>query len=95
MDTEKTELNAEPLLEAYAAEQLKHKDDEFAVSLKLHQVSAVIGNLQLALRHPGNQGLTHDIAEAICHLLIDEMERRGLHFSARVARMGFDPRLSD
>jgi hypothetical protein len=83
----------EQLLEEYKAEQLRNRGSEFTIKLKLHQVSAVIANIQLALRHPGNDGMTAEIGEELCRALISELENRGLPVSARVALMGFDPRM--
>src|SRR4051794_25321821 len=87
MDQDQTEL-----LARYTREQTEDREEKFLLVLSLPEASALIANLQLALRHPGNIGTTALVAERTCHTLMTEMEERGLKASLTVARLGFDPR---
>ncbi|KKK86631.1 hypothetical protein LCGC14_2761320 [marine sediment metagenome] len=51
----------------------KHPDIEMDVSLTLLQTISIIGNIELALRHPKNKGHSSNIAKQAAEYLIKEM----------------------
>jgi hypothetical protein len=51
----------------------------------------VIANLQLALRHPGNNRGTADVARAVIAGLIERLREGGFPAHAELAELGNDP----
>ena len=80
-----------------ALEALHQSGMEFGITWGVAEMWAVIGQLQLALRHPANTGPTADLARQVAQALIDEVERRAQweipeHAAAlaELGRRGFD-----
>lgn len=61
------------------------------VELDLHSALCVIGNLQLALRHPANSGPSAEVARTAIDGMIRRMREAGLTAHAELARLGDDP----
>jgi hypothetical protein len=67
--------------------------DDFTVPLHLdlNSALALVGNLQLALRHPDNTGSAAAVARQIIDGLIARMTASGLEANAELARLGDNP----
>ena len=83
--------------EAAFLAEIKRVDDE-PILLGVHPstIVAVVGALQLALRHPDMQpGGSHSVAVVSCRYFIDAViesaESNGWHAIAAALRMGDDP----
>jgi hypothetical protein len=63
-------------------------DAIIAVHLEPAAALAIIGNLQLALRHPGNNGANAGIARRLIDALILMLDEAGLPAHAQLARLG-------
>ncbi len=76
-----------------AARELREVNPDFIlpVYLGISDALSIIGNLQLALRHPGNHGPSADVARAMIDGLIEQMIGCGLTATAELARLGDDP----
>lgn len=64
---------------------------QFPVMLDLPAALAIIGNLQLALRHPANTGPSARTARYFCQEIICRMREAGFVANAEIARLGGDP----
>lgn len=60
------------------------------VEFDLCTAIAIIGNLQLALRHPANVGASAEIARELIDGMIHRMREAGLTAHAELARLGDD-----
>lgn len=58
------------------------------VTLDLHSALSLVGNLQLALRHPQNNGAAAAVARRIIDGIIERFEQAGLAAHAEAARLG-------
>ncbi|HZT29696.1 MAG TPA: hypothetical protein VFA33_07435 [Bryobacteraceae bacterium] len=84
----------ERLLARVAAEQDAAPDDLiFPVHLDLAAVLALVGNLQLALRHPRNCGPTADTARAFIAGMIAKLQEHGFAAHAELLDLGNHPEL--
>jgi hypothetical protein len=64
---------------------------ELPVHLDLTAALCLVGNLQLALRHPGNTGPSAQVARMIIDGVIARMKEAGYLAHAEVMRLGDDP----
>ncbi len=66
------------------------RNPAFAVlfELDLSAALAIAGNLQLALRYPGNSGPSAEAARVVIAGIVDQMRRSGFEAWAQVAEMG-------
>jgi hypothetical protein len=80
-------------LQRAALEEMCAIDPQFTIPVHLDIPSALslIGNLQLALRHPANEGPSATIARKFIDGLIDRMITAGLYRVAELAKLGDDP----
>lgn len=83
----------ESLLERCDRERLGCDVSRFKLPLQfdLPGALAIIGNLQLALRHPANTGPSAQIARDAIDAMIRSMRECGLTAHAELARLGDDP----
>jgi hypothetical protein len=80
------------------AEEIREREGEFLAELHmdLHVTLALIGTVQLALRHPGAKGLaTAKLARDVINGLIGRMKDAGYVANAELASLGFDPDYDD
>jgi hypothetical protein len=63
----------------------------FQVHLEFTAALALIGNLQLALRHPANTGPSSEVARTFIDGLIDRIRDAGFPANAEMLRLGDDP----
>ncbi len=78
-------------LTARAIEELKLFDRPIVLTLDIKMMLMMIGQLQLAFRHPGNVGLSRQEIEAIVRNLIEEIDpSRGDIY--KLLMLGFDPK---
>jgi hypothetical protein len=77
-------------LEKRAAAEMATANPNFILPVHLDVTSALslIGNLQLALRHPANKGPSAAIARRVIDGLIEKLNTVGLTATAEVARLG-------
>ena len=80
------------ILRAATAEQERAPLFRLPLHLDLTAALAIVGNLQLAMRHPGNDGPSREVARTLIDGIIERMETSGFPASAALARMGDDPR---
>ena len=65
------------------------------VEIDLLSAMCLVGNLQLALRHPNNHGHSAQVAREFIDGVIERMEQCGLVVTARIMRLGDDPACDD
>ncbi len=80
----------ERLIQLAAREAAAHPDFNLPVHLDLTSALALVGSLQLALRHPGFDGPSAIVARRIVDGVIGSMELAGLVATAAIARLGDD-----
>jgi hypothetical protein len=85
------EFDAEQLFRECARERQRKGAIVLPVSLDLESAMMLIANLQLALRHPGNNGRSARLAREVIDGLIERIEKLGYVANARVARLGDNP----
>jgi len=61
---------------------------ELPVILDIHTACCLIGNLQLALRHPANTGPSREVTRQFIDGIIREIERHGYLKVAELLRLG-------
>jgi hypothetical protein len=82
----------ENLIQRVAREELDRDGDApLAVQLGPAAALAIIGNLQLALRYPENNGANARIARKLIDALILMLDEAKLPAHAQLARLGDDP----
>lgn len=74
---------------AEACERLKAKHGFFILQIGFGEVLAVVANLQLALRHPGNRGYAARIARQTVDDIIERLE--GIEPDCALLRKGDNP----
>ena len=79
------------LLHSMVDEARKTEGVRLTVVLAPESAIALIANLQIALRHPGNAGMTARVARGAIGELIGQLRAAGLAAFADVAEMGNDP----
>ena len=90
------EARKEALLQRCAREfEQRGNKIDFPVSLDFASALTLVSNLQLALRHPGNNGPSSQIAREFAEGLIGQMRRGGYVANAELAELGFDPAYDD
>lgn len=70
--------------------KLLEKHPRLGVELPTEEIPVVIANLQLALRHPGNSGLSAKITRRFVDFLIATMEQL-MPGIGKYLNKGFDP----
>lgn len=65
------------LLDRAAAEMQQRRAEIIRVKLSLSEAVGIIGNLQLAFRHPGNVGPTRVQTEELARRLIERLDPQG------------------
>jgi hypothetical protein len=87
-----TQLEEKQLIVDAAHEQKRAGDWKIQFSLDLNTTLALIGNLQLALRHPANQsGTSYEVARDLIDDIHTGLKERGFHAHARMIEFGDDP----
>lgn len=61
------------------------------VYMDLTNILAVVGNLQLALRHPSNTGPSSELVRKTLDLIISRVEEDGFPVHAEAMRLGANP----
>jgi hypothetical protein len=85
--------DVEKLLAEVAVEHNKGKKDYvLPVYMDLVAAIAVIGGLQLSLRHPQNNGPSAKAAREVVDRMIKRLREDGFHAYAQLASLGDDPR---
>ena len=87
----------ESLLNA-CAQEIRERGGEFLAELHVdfHVTLALISMVQLALRHPGTEGIaTAQLARDVVRGLIGRMRDAGYAANAELASLGFDPDYDD
>ena len=83
------------LLERARAEYDQAAAWSLPIELDLHSALCLVGNLQLALRHPGNKGPSAAVARRIVDGIIERFEANGLPAHAEAARLGDNSQYDD
>lgn len=78
----------EHLMERVRAEYDQAAGWSLPLELDLHSALCLVGNLQLALRHPGNTGPSAGVARRIVDGIISRFESTGYPAHAELARLG-------
>lgn len=75
-------------------EERERLGDEFRlpVILDLDTALCIVGNLQLALRHPGNRGASAEVARTTIDGIIERTRTAGYAAHAQLMKLGEDPR---
>jgi hypothetical protein len=81
----------ESLLQRCAKERWKSVGFIIPMELDLDSALAIIGNMQVALRHPLNNGTAAETARSAVDGMIGRMLEAGLTAHAELARLGDDP----
>jgi hypothetical protein len=68
-----------------------HPDWKLPLVLTPETAMALVASLQLALRHPGNQGMAAEVARATIDGVIARFAETGLLAFAMLAALGDDP----
>ena len=76
-------------LEAW--KRLEKSHGTFKLEIGFSELLALVGNVQLALRHPGNKGETARIARNLLDAIIASVAAQD-PFCAQMLRLGFDER---
>lgn len=86
--TEKDRLLARILVENQHA-----RTDEYLMPVNLHlgMLLSLIASLQLALRHPRNEGMAATHAREFISAVIDRLRLDGYPATAQLAELGNDP----
>jgi len=79
------------LYERMVAEARANRGYALGLELPLNALLAVAGHLQLALRHPGNQGPSREIAESILRNIVQHLRDTGMPATAEAIELGEDP----
>lgn len=92
-ETSASTTEEQQLLERCNVEATTPEADAFLFHLALDLTStlAIVGQLQLALRHPGNTGPGAQIARNTANFLIGGLAGAGLVAIAELARLGDNP----
>lgn len=72
-------------------EALERKHGYFILQIPFSDFLVLLANVQLAIRHPGNQGYTAQIGRRICEDIIASMEKASPGI-AELMNEGFDPK---
>lgn len=65
-------------------------DWKIQFELDLSSVLQLVGNLQLALRHPGNNGVAAALARKVIRMVFDGLRNRGFSAHAEIIALGDD-----
>ena len=79
------------LIERAGEEARALPDFVLPVHFDLTAALAIIGNLQLALRHPANIGPSSQLLRRVIDGMIERIEKSGLPANAEIARLGDNP----
>lgn len=85
-------VDLEGIFRAAARENEARKDYALPVLFSLATAVAVIGNLQMSLRHPDNTGEAARIVRNVIDQMLAKLVRDGFLATAAVAALGDDPR---
>lgn len=93
-------MNNKRAILAELTEQAKRERDEqpdwkLPLILEPHMAVALVANLQLALRHPGNQGIPRAVARQVIDGIIARFTETGMTAFAMMAALGDDPAYDD
>ncbi len=58
--------------------------EKFSFEMELIMVMSVIGNIQLAVRHPGNSKLSAELARKAAELMIDKIREKNASLAATI-----------
>lgn len=76
---------------AREADTVEAKTFSLEVHLDLVSCQCLVGNLQLALRHPSNTGPSSTVARQVIEGIIERVRSRGLLANAAILELGDDP----
>jgi len=79
------------LLDRVTREITASRDFILPIHLDLHSLLCVVGALQLALRHPGNNGQSSQVLRELIDGIIDRLETHGFTAIVELMRLGFNP----
>jgi hypothetical protein len=81
------------LLKGYNEEEEQAAQRHFIlpVHLDLTALACMVGNLQLALRHPANTGPSSEVARRIIEEITQRIKAEGFPVHAEIMRLGGDP----
>jgi len=79
------------LLAAVTREMKASRDFVLPVHLDLQTLLCLVGALQLALRHPGNNGQSSQVVKDVVDAIIDRLEGHQFTAIAELMRLGFNP----
>lgn len=81
------------LVNCAMAEQKRRPDFVLPIEIDVGMVMALIGNIQLALRHPANTGASATSAKAIVAMFIQRLKEENFTCTAAIAELGDNPEL--
>ncbi len=81
------------LIRAASEESMSARGRDYLqpVYMDLVTCAAIVGHLQLALRHPGNRGPASEIARRMVSGIIERVAEAGFPANAEIMRRGSDP----
>jgi hypothetical protein len=87
------EQSKQKLLERCSQEQRQADDRDFRlpVVMDLTELLSLVGNVQLALRHPQNTGPASQIARDIVRQIAERVRQEGFPANAEIMLLGSDP----
>lgn len=81
-------MSNEERLVLRAAAESAGANDEIMLAMTPHAALCVIGQLQLALRHPANNGVVADYVAIVIRSLIQQLNDAGFTATAELAALG-------
>lgn len=87
------EKSKRTLLKSYNEEENQAEQRKFILPLHLDltALACMVGNLQLALRHPANNGPSSKVVRKIIEEITQRVQDEGFPTHAEVMRLGADP----
>ena len=86
-----TASEQQALFDAAKTEVAIMGDVTIRIDFDVGSLIGLIGQLQLALRHPGNTGPTGNLTRGLVAKLIEHIRRKGFPRCAEIAELGNDP----
>jgi hypothetical protein len=85
------EQYARELFEEATREAAASSEWQLPVVMGIEVLTAVVAQLQLALRHPGNKGRSREIVREVVDQVIGRLEQEGFMATAELLRLGDNP----
>jgi len=87
-------IDVEKTIDAASSEMKRLGDAKIVIEIAVIKAVSIVSNLQLAMRHPKNDGPSSKVASEICDRIIS-LVGIGSPDLAAFCRLGFDPRYDE